>query len=379
MLVTELLEYICQSFCLQGDQSLNIDDSAQRLKQHLVTEHNRVPFAKENFVPNSLYQSFAQEWLPAAKSEDKATEVFTSVLKQREPITELSLEQILRFYRHPIRGFFQQRLKVHFSVEETELPEEEPFVLGGLQRYKINDQVLDLLVKDEDPNPLYHALKASGQLPAKQFGQIFWEKQLNDIAPLAEKVKEYGDQRIDYPIECEIQGIKITGLLRNIHESGILRYRPAYLTANDGVQLWIEHLFFNAFIRDGESIALGRENSVWHFSATPTENAKEHLNTFIKGYCEGMNTPLILLNQSGWNWLSACLDKKTKEYDFISEDVQQKALSALLQSLQGSQMKVGEMEDDYVLRACRSINSSLIESLLSNTRRFLLPMAEHLK
>ncbi|MEQ5126375.1 exodeoxyribonuclease V subunit gamma [Providencia alcalifaciens] len=379
VLVTELLEYICQSFCLQGDQSLNIDESSLRLKQYLVTEHNRVPFAKENFIPNTLYQSFAQEWLPAAKSVEQAAKSFTSVLEQREPITELSLEQILRFYRHPIRGFFQQRLKVHFSIEETELPEEEPFVLGGLQRYKINDQVLDLLVKDEDPNPLYHALKASGQLPAKQFGQLFWEKQLNDIAPLAEKVKEYGDRRVDYPIECEIHEIKITGLLRNVHESGILRYRPAYLTANDGVQLWIEHLFFNAFIREGESIALGRENSVWHFSAISSEYAKIHLNTLIEGYCEGMNTPLILLNQSGWNWISACFDKKTKEYDFTSEDVQQKALSALLQSLQGSQMKVGEMEDDYVLRACRSINSSLIESLLSNTRRFLLPMAEYLK
>lgn len=87
------------------------------------------------------------------KSAAQAAKSFTSVLKQREPIMVLSLEQILRFYRHPIRGFFQQRLKVHFSIEETELPEEEPFVLGGLQRYKINDQVLDLLVKDEDPNP----------------------------------------------------------------------------------------------------------------------------------------------------------------------------------------------------------------------------------
>ncbi|MTC56689.1 MULTISPECIES: exodeoxyribonuclease V subunit gamma [Providencia] len=379
VLVTELLDYICQSFCLQGDNQLNIDQSAQRLKQHLVIQHNRVPFAKENFIPSSAYQSFAKEWLPAAKTTDQQEKPFCSLLESRELISELSIEQLLRFYRHPIRGFFQQRLKVHFSIEETELPEEEPFILGRLQRYKINDQVLDLLVKDENPMPFYQALKASGQLPAKQFGQLFWEQQLNDIVPLAEKVKEYGEQRFDYPIECEINGIKITGSLRNAHESGILRYRPAYLTANDGVQLWVEHLFYNAFVREGESIALGRENSVWHFSSVSQQVAMKHLQNLVEGFCEGQNTPLILLNQSGWNWLNACFDKKTTEYDFTSEDVQQKALSALLQSLQGSQMKKGEMEDDYVLRACRNINSTMIDSLLRNTRRFLLPMAEYLK
>lgn len=50
-----------------------------------------------------------------------------------------------------------------------------------------------------------------------------------------------------------------------------------------------------------------------------------------------------------------------------------------MQSLQGSSMKRGEMEDDYVLRVCRNIDQNLIQALLENTQRYLLPMAEHLK
>lgn len=380
VLVSELLDYICQSFCLEGDELLNIDDSSKQLKSHLVTQHTRVPFAKENYIPQTPYQSFAKEWLPAAKTTGRVENSFCSVLKDpEEEITHISLEQLLRFYRHPIRAFFQQRLKVHFSIEETELPEEEPFILGRLQRYKINDQILDLLVKEESPDPFYHALKASGQLPAKQFGQLFWEQQLNEIVPLAEKIKEYEVQQFDYPIDCEIDGIKITGQLKNVHEAGILRYRPAYLTANDGIQLWIEHLFFNAQVGEGESVALGRDNSIWQFSSIEQDDALGYLKSLVKGYCEGLNTPLILLNQSGWNWLTACFDKKTKQYDFSSEESQQKALSALIQSLQGSSMKKGEMEDDYVLRACRNLNSTMVQSLIQNTQRFLQPMTKYLK
>lgn len=379
VLVTELIDYICQSFCLVGDETLTIDESAKRLSKHLVIQHNRVPFAKENFLPETPYQSFASEWLPAAKTTNKVDEPFCSVFEIREPITEISLEQLLRFYRHPIRAFFQQRLKVHFSIEETELPEEEPFNLGRLQRYKINDQILDLLVKDKNIEPFYSALKASGQLPARQFGQLFWEQQLNEISPLAEKVKEYDMQLFDYPFDFQLNGIKITGLLKNIHETGMVRYRPAYLTANDGVQLWVEHLLFNSQIGEGESLALGRDNSIWQFSAINKDDALVYLQDLVVGYCEGFNSPLILLSQSGWSWVKACFDKKTKQYDFLSEETQQKALSALLQNLQGSQIQRGEMEDDYVSRVCRSIDDVMIKTLLSNTQRFLLPMTKYLK
>ncbi|EMD1718814.1 exodeoxyribonuclease V subunit gamma [Providencia stuartii] len=379
VLVTELLDYICQSFCLEGDEALNIDDSAIKLKEHLVFQHNRVPFAKENFIANSPYQSFASEWLPAAKTTFQGNKSFISTLDEREPVTDISIEQLLRFYRHPIRAFFQQRLKIHFTIEETELPEDEPFILDRLQRYKVNERLLALLIKDENPAPLYQALRAAGQLPAKQFGQLFWEQQVKDIAPLAEKIKEQNTQLFDHVIDIQINGIKINGVLKNIHEKGVLRYRPAYLTANDGVQLWVEHLLFNFAIAEGESIALGRENSIWHFSSVKQDDAKKYLEQLITGYCDGLNSPLLLLNQSGWNWLSACFDKKSKQYDFVSEEIQQKALSALMQSLQGSSMKRGEMEDDYVLRVCRNIDQNLIQALLENTQRYLLPMAEHLK
>lgn len=59
-----------------------------------------------------------------------------------------------------------------------------------------------------------------------------------------------------------------------------------------------------------ESIALGRDNSHWHFLAVEPAQARVYLTQLIQGYIDGLNTPLALLNQSGWSWLMACYDKK---------------------------------------------------------------------
>ncbi|MEJ1268906.1 hypothetical protein WDV93_24230 [Pantoea ananatis] len=64
VLVTELLEYIGQSFYLPGDEDQDLDESARRVRSHLEHLHSRMPFAPENFQPASAAHSFAREWLP---------------------------------------------------------------------------------------------------------------------------------------------------------------------------------------------------------------------------------------------------------------------------------------------------------------------------
>lgn len=77
MLVQELLDYIGQSHYLPGDAQLNCDDSEQRVKAHITHLHSRMPFDPANYV-NDEQQSYAREWLPAAKKEGTAqTDLFS--------------------------------------------------------------------------------------------------------------------------------------------------------------------------------------------------------------------------------------------------------------------------------------------------------------
>ena len=104
VLVTELLEYTEQSYCLPGDEELSADASARRVGEHLLKWHARMPFAAENFLPGSAEQSYAAEWLPAADGRGASHPAFNQPLPV-EALQQISLDELLRFYRHPIRAF----------------------------------------------------------------------------------------------------------------------------------------------------------------------------------------------------------------------------------------------------------------------------------
>lgn len=99
MLVTELLEYLEQSYCLPGDEALDADASALKVGKHLLSWHARMPFAAENFLPGTEAQSYAAEWLPAADKRGAAHPPFNQPLLPDEQ-TQISLDDLLRFYRH---------------------------------------------------------------------------------------------------------------------------------------------------------------------------------------------------------------------------------------------------------------------------------------
>ena len=89
VLVQELVDYIGQSHYLPGDEERNCDESDQRVKAHITCCHSRMPFDPMNYVASEL-QSYAQEWLPAAKKEGKAHSDFIQELDARPSLSASS-------------------------------------------------------------------------------------------------------------------------------------------------------------------------------------------------------------------------------------------------------------------------------------------------
>jgi len=375
VLVTELLEYISQSYCLDGDESLTADQSAERVTKHLLCWHPRTPFDANNFEAGNEHQSFAAEWLPAASRQGDEVLDFNQPL---EPVamTEVTLENLLRFYRHPIKAFFQMRLNVSFVLEETELSDEEPFILDNLDRYQFNTQLLNTLIEEQDPAQLFTRVRASGGLPYGSFGEIYWQKQLEEMTELADSVRserqEYGSVELD----LSVGDIKLTGWLHQVQDNGLLRWRPAALLARDGLLLWIEHLAYCAAGGKGDSRMYGRGATAWRFAAMPAERATQHLQDLINGYQEGMSEPLILLNKSGWAWLSQCFDKETGTASHDEEKLE-KARNKLLQAWQGDIRVPGEGADPYIQRVFRQLDTQKLQTIIREAERFLLPLARH--
>ncbi|MSE15715.1 exodeoxyribonuclease V subunit gamma, partial [Pantoea agglomerans] len=312
VLVTELLDYIGQSFYLDGDGHLELDESAERVRMHLQHLHSRMPFAAENFQPAARLQSFAREWLPAARGAGQPQPDFVQPL-EAPLIDALTLEAFLRFWRHPVRAWFHQRLGVSFWLEENELPDSEPFALDNLERYQINAQMLNALVEGEDTQRLYAHHRAAGNLPYGAFGELFWQAQRNEMQEVAAEVVTQRSDGESWEVNLQLEQVSLTGWLTQVQSDGLLRWRPGILNMNDGLLLWLEHLVYCALGGTGSSRMFGRQQSRWCFLAVPQAEAIAALNEYVTGYLAGMRQPLMLLNKSGGAWLTASYDKKRQQ------------------------------------------------------------------
>lgn len=371
VLVQELIDYIGQSHYLPGDEALNCDESEARVKAHLTCHHTRMPFDPQNYQPGNL-QSYAREWLPAASQAGKAHSEFVQPLPFTLPET-VPLETLQRFWAHPVRAFFQMRLQVNFRTEDSEIPDTEPFILEGLSRYQINQQLLNVLVEQDDAERLFRRFRAAGDLPYGAFGEIFWETQCQEMQQLADRVIACRQPGQSMEIDLACNGVQITGWLPQVQPDGLLRWRPSLLSVAQEMQLWLEHLVYCASGGNGESRLFLRKDGEWRFPPLAAEQALHYLSQLIEGYREGMSAPLLVLPESGGAWLKTCYDAQN---DAMLDDdsTLQKARTKFLQAYEGNMMVRGEGDDIWYQRLWRQLTPETMEAIVEQSQRFLLPL-----
>ncbi len=371
VLVQELVDYIGQSHYLAGDENCNCDESERRVKEHIMHLHTRMPFDAENFKSDER-QSYAREWLAAASQQGEAHPAFIQPLP---PLTldTLPFEQLQRFWAHPVRAFFQQRLRVNFRAEESEIPDAEPFTLEGLTRYQLNQQLLNTLVDEEDADKMFRRYRAAGELPYGAFGEIVWDTQRQEMQTLADRVIEHRQPSQSLEIDLQCSGIAITGWLQQVQPDGLLRWRPSLLSVSQGMQLWLEHLVYCASGGTGESRLLVRKDGAWHFPPLPTTQAQAYLDELVAGYLKGMTEPLLLLPESGGAWIKACYDVENNAM-LKDDETQLKARSKFLQTYEGNMVVSGEGADIWYQRLWRTLEPSYYEAIIEQAERYLLPI-----
>ncbi|EOD1045906.1 exodeoxyribonuclease V subunit gamma [Citrobacter farmeri] len=371
VLVQELLDYIGQSHYLPGDEALTSDESEKRVKAHIARLHTRMPFDVQNFLPGEQ-QSYASEWLPAASRSGEAHSDFVQPLAFDMP-EMLSLETLQRFWAHPVRAFFQQRLQVNFRSEESEIPDTEPFTLEGLTRYQLNQQLLNALVEQEDAERLFRRFRAAGDLPYGAYGEILWEGQHQEMQTLADRIVACRQPSQSLEVDLHCNGVQLTGWLPQVQEDGLLRWRPSLISISQGVQLWLEHLVYCACGGKGESRLFLRKDGEWRFPPLEKEQALGYLAQLIDGYREGMSAPLLVLPESGGAWIKTCYDA-ANDAMLDDDDTRQKARVKFMQAYEGNMVVRGEGEDIWYQRLWRQLDPETLESIILQSQRYLLPL-----
>ncbi|RKS86821.1 DNA helicase/exodeoxyribonuclease V gamma subunit [Orbus hercynius] len=380
ILVDELIEYLKQCYVLNGDQHLDGESSAAGLVNHLIHVHTRMPFSRQNYLPgDTKIVSYADEWLAAAKDAGQFSNFITPL--SQELIEDINLDKLKQFYLHPIRELAKYRFGYVINYIDEQLPSTENFNLNNLERYHLNNQILDVLLSnnltgEQLADKLYQKMLHSNQLPYGAFGQILYREQQKLIEPLISRInKEKQESCSSLDVDIMVDDLRIIGRIQRIQCDGILQWRSTKLTVKDGIVLWIEHLVMCILQPDSHLLRnriYGREETTWCFRTLLSQQAQVLLSQLLGAYLTGLNQPMFMPLQSTWRWLETAYDATTQH---ISKDsaVLLKAKTQFITQWQGHLAIRGEC-DDYYIRLYPELTDELINEAIQNAMIYLLPL-----
>ncbi|HEB68185.1 MAG TPA: hypothetical protein ENI88_01050, partial [Desulfobulbus sp.] len=285
VVVAELRDYI--------DRAWPSADAETTTSDLLTVEYPLQPFSSRCFNGNPKTASYAEVWLPPTTPPDRDIFFTTPISHPGLETNPVDIIDLVRFWKHPVRFFLQQRLGLQLKQQQDLLPESEAFHLDALEKYRMSDEIVATLLAGEDPTPLFHRLQAAGTLPRGEFGQILFRELQDTAAALARELTPLTRQPVTpCEIDLTLANGTVNGWLTALYSSGRVSYRPTKLKAQDLLQLWIQHLILCLLRPVGVeqvSIHVATDTAVCF---QPIDDPEAELAPLLRYYRQGMQEPL---------------------------------------------------------------------------------------
>ncbi|MBN2125680.1 MAG: exodeoxyribonuclease V subunit gamma, partial [Deltaproteobacteria bacterium] len=344
VLVSEFLDYIGEGFALPGGDIIG----------HVMTGHRLQAFSPAYFDKGERLFSYSREDLLAARAliegpEDPVPFVSRGLSAPDEAFREVSVSDLSRFWANPARFLLQRRLGIRLEEEVSVLDDREPFVLQGLDRYQLEQELMKRGLEGRDPRDLFPAVRASGRLPQGTVGECVYDDLTLAIGRFVHRTAPYLQGTLRPPLEVDlpVAGFRLRGLLEPIIGDRYLHYRHARVKARDRLRFWLHHLILNAAAADSyprKSMLAGlnpdtRKAPLWTaWQLPPLEGAEEILARFLDLYWRGLVRPLPFFPEVSWVYAEETLaGNRTPE----------RAIERARAVWNGSEYSRGQREDPY--------------------------------
>ena len=330
VLVSDLRDVLNQSYC---------DEQGEDIWPQCLTQHPLQSFSQRYFdASNNKLFSFAQAQCPRVDKTESTTWFENALPQADDSWRQVTLNQLVQFYRHPARYLLRERLGMQLDVTEQQLDIREPFELDGLQAWQLRQQLLNTRLNDDLQTNMIDLVKASGVLPQGLMGEQLFEAE-------AEKVDSFADILLpQYPeallpaisFELSLNEFELIGQIEPVSQQGIFHYRMAKTKGHDILTTWISHLVLNAVKPKGIALnsTLLTEDNDYQFAAV--EDPKALLSQLLELYWQGIHQPISLLNNTSYAFAKTTLNKTKASAD-----------TAMLNAWQGGQYSAAEADDVY--------------------------------
>ena len=335
VLVNELLDYIKKGFLHPEHTILN----------YLTTSHPLQAFSHRYFIEEEAQLfSYSEEYCvvsEAALGERKPPKLFfTQALSMPKPEWKtVNIQQLIQFFSHPVEFLLKHRLGIQLNVSEGLLDDSEPFVVKGLEKYSLNQVLLEKGLNGHFLNDYYPIAKASGALPHGQVGDYVYGQLMAEITPFIEKVKQH--VALAKLSNCAVNldfanDMKIVGQIGHLWQDNLVYYRCAKVKAKDHIKVWLSHLILNCLSQPNlpkTSLLIGTDE-IWQYTQVTESHAI--LQDLLNLYWQGLRQPLYFFPETSLTFSKA-----------MQKDGEDAAFGKALRTWQGSEFNMGEGMSDY--------------------------------
>jgi len=342
VVVSELLDVIEESFVLPADAAGR--PPGDTVRTYLLTRHPLQPFSARYFGAGPecarsprlfSYARHHYEGVCALHGERREVPPFVCGPVRLDPAArhELSIDVLARFFENPARGFLQNRLGLYLGSDVEIVEDREPLELDALAQWKIGTDLLEHVLHGDELRDALPAVQASGALPPGMLGKCVFDDLNPTVAALALATRQLrnGEELEPLVADAEVDGTRITGVIRDLWPAGQVRYQFSKLGGRHELGMWIRHLFLNWLLPDGYprvSYLVGRvkDNTVATVCFRPVQDAAGLLRQLVRLYWLGQTAPLLLfekaspayveaLRKAGAGAAGAALKKAQKVFD----------------------------------------------------------------
>lgn len=330
VLISELLDLLERDFAPAPPGTL---------REQVRTHHPLQAFSPRYFNADDRLFSYRRELAVAAPSSAAARPpLFSTPLPDPEPEwSVIAVEDLVRFYRHPVRFLLERRLRVRLAEYSDELETSEPFAIHRRAEREITERLTATLLAGAGIEDAYPVELARGGLPPGQVGRIGLREAAARARALAGRVRA----RVEGPpaattvaVDIALCGARITGTLHSASATGLFEYSASQkIHANQLVAFWIRHLLLaaGAPARAGGSTLCTPEGAL---EFAPVEEARQHLQRLLDRFLQGLCEPLHFFPRSACAYVEA--HRRGKD-----------AIGAARAEWESNEHRRGEDDDEY--------------------------------
>ena len=312
VLVSELLDYIAQGYELSGGDTL---------KDHVLVRHRLQAFSRAYFTgEDARLFSYSAENCRASHSGQGArvepASLFAAPLSEPEAEWRtVDVAALGEFFCNPARWLVTRRLGLRLEEKDEALEEVEPFDVAGLDRYAIQQDLMELGLKGVSARDGLQLMKASGRLPLGEAGAVQFRGLQAEVEAFLKQLRPHLGDGYVAPVQVDhtLGEFRLTGEVRRLTINGSLHYRCTSIKAKDVLRFWIQHLVVNTACPGGTprgGVLLGREEA---FKALPLGDAPEILARLLELYWRGLKRPLKFFPQTARAYVEAALKRESGE------------------------------------------------------------------